>query len=263
VAFTKPCRFSIVWDRDTRTFEGMAVQDIGFPTLTEKRLYARVRHEVEVRCRPAAAPAPALRGRASDVSRGGLRLSLPVAFRAGQVLDVAIRDESFDLNLGLRGTIVWVEPLADGGWEVGIQFCDLSPEQQENLLAFVGAVGGVAARERRRFVRLERSLGADIWRAGLLPFPRTAATVMDISLDGMAAVAEREFAQGALCAVELRLLEPARLKGRVLESSPRPDAGKWVLRMRFERFEKDARQRIGRFLSHEIELSILTRVRAL
>jgi len=228
--------------------------------LIEKRKYVRVPHEMEVNCHPIGSEEVDLECRSLDISGGGIRLIVPGELAKGQKLQLAFGSGAFDFHLGLVGVVVWSEPLpASNQHEVGIQFQDLTPELQNDVLAFIGSIGAYHGHERRRFVRLGEDVLVVLRKTQGIFRRKASGHVVDISLKGMAVMANRAFRPHTTCVAEIRLLDPVTVTARVVAVAARREEKGWLMRLRFDDLEDDARERIGRFLSNQIEQSVQAR----
>ena len=232
----------------------MKAEDFG--ELAEQRKYYRVRRKMKVRCRVTGSDDADTSGRSLDMSLGGIRLSLKHEIPSGKTLELTLNDEKNDLLLVLTGRVVrgaWNHNT--GRYEIGIQFPDLAPTQLENVRALIGRDETAGGKQNRRSVRLKKHLIVEIRRSGRFLAKKLLATSVDISLDGMAAQAEKPCKTGVL--YEARIFLPAEkkppsVKAHVLETRRHHGVQRWLMRMRFVEFEGEARNRIGRFLSAEI-----------
>ena len=225
-----------------------------FRDLLARRKYYRVLREMKVRYRLPRLGDPHMDGRTVDVSLGGVRLNVRRELPPGEVLEIVIHDEHNDRDVVLTGTVGWaVWNESTRSYDVGIQFPKLSPEQCEQARELVGCQGGDDGGQRRRYVRLKRHLSVEL-RESLLA-KKLLARMLDVSLGGMAVESEKEFKKDAVCSANIFLpgkRDAARVKTRILDLSEREGGERWSMRLRFEAFEGDAREHIGRYLSAEL-----------
>jgi c-di-GMP-binding flagellar brake protein YcgR len=222
----------------------------------EKRRYVRIPHQIKVMCGTAGNGAAPVEGVTQDISRGGVRLRLDRLLDVGIRLHVALRNPQYDMCVDLTGTVVWAETLPEGaGYEAGVRFSDLTTEQNQNLLTLIRLLGGDDGEDRRAYIRLQRPVHAHITvrKLGGLFTRRLEGVAQDLSIEGMAVACGQRLRPDSACEVEIRLLQPACVRVRVLCVDRRPQEPPWVMRMRFETYHDDARMRIGRYLCHEIE----------
>jgi len=107
--------------------------------------------------------------------------------------------------------------------------------------------------QRRRFVRVHECLAVEL-RESLLA-KRLLATALDIGPGGMAVTADQECAVDTTCAADIFLPgvnEPIRVRARILAVRRCSDGQRWTARMRFEVFEGQAREALGRFLGSAV-----------
>ena len=128
----------------------------------------------------------------------------------------------------------------------------------KNVLALIGRDKSFGSAEKRRFVRLKKHLIVQLRKSGSLLAEKMLVSSVDIGLTGMTVKAEKACQMGVVYSTEIFIpaeSEPARLEARTLEARQQSDEKHWLVRLRFEAFEGDARNKIGRFLSVELRRS--------
>ena len=232
----------------------MGVAD--FPELLEKRKYVRVRPDLQVDCRFLDAEEDAQAG-VYDLSRGGVRFSTRREVAVGQKLELNFSGGPHGLDLSLVGTVVWSYwSVRHHRYEVGVQFIELNPAEQESVVALVGSAAKRRG-QKRRFIRLRTAFPVRMHGPKGAGPEEVTGSVCDLSLDGMAVEATETFPVGAECVADLRLPgadRPASAKVRVLRTSS-GTSGWQCMHVQFEAFLGDAREQIGRFLRESLKSS--------
>ena len=105
---------------------------------TERRQFRRSDQPFEVQYRSFGALSDPWRiGRSADISATGLRLQTDVPVEAGEMLELALSLPAAQAPLRVRGSVLWSTALPSRALECGIEFRDLTQEQQADIDALV------------------------------------------------------------------------------------------------------------------------------
>ena len=235
------------------------MSDDAFRQLVERRRYCRVRRHVDVGLRIVDTHQTAERTAAADISVGGVRLKVQRDLPQGSRLGVTLYDRRSDLDMVLRGTVVWRAWNAqEKCFDVGVRFDHLATDQHRNLLALIGLESGPHGAERRHFVRLDADLSARLAPADEPGAEPAELRVTDMGPGGMAGVCASALRTGVIYLAEIALpggKEPVRMRAEALGSRRRA-GGRLMTRFRFLGIEPDARRRIAKFLGRLVQQSI-------
>ena len=110
--------------------------------MEDKRKYPRLNWSVMVRWELASDGASPASGTTKDISAGGVRLILREGIKVGDILELDI-ELGGGKNMYIRGRVTWVEKFKisgvqeETGFEGGVQFLDLKPENRRELERFM------------------------------------------------------------------------------------------------------------------------------
>lgn len=100
----------------------------------ERRRFSRVPLSLTVQCRPFGGFAELWQTvQALDLSAVGMRVRSEEPFGFWTTLETRIQIPSLREPLEVRGRVVWSQTPPTGLMEMGIEFIDVSPEQQEQI----------------------------------------------------------------------------------------------------------------------------------
>lgn len=85
---------------------------------------------------------PPIFAQATNLSMGGMGLTVNQSFPDGSELDLDFRLRAIDdggdpARLLIQGTVAWVETKKEGLYEIGVRFKPLTPEQRQILGRFI------------------------------------------------------------------------------------------------------------------------------
>lgn len=117
-------------------------------------------------------------------------------------------------------------------------------------------------REKRGYVRVAAPVAVAyrVARDDDGPSPSHSALVSCLSMSGAQLVTAEPLEAGMLLEVDLpipSMLEPSTVSAEVLRCLPAPDAGRWLLPLRFTAVEDSAVRNIGRYVEERVELERL------
>lgn len=220
--------------------------------LFEQRKYYRVRCGLNAVYSVIGADDPDSVSPTLDVGLGGVRFNVRHEIAPGRMLRLNIRDSENKLNLDLKGMVAWCsQSKSKRSYEVGVQFPKLTPIQCENVLDVIGREKEYKGQQKRRYVRIKGHLSVQMHKLGGLRSKELLGSTTDISLGGMSVESRKKYKKGVICSAAVFLpaeAEPAVVTSRVLSVSPRRDGKHWLMRLRFEAFEGNARAQITNFL---------------
>ena len=100
----------------------------------ERRRFKRIPLSFEVRCRPVGEFSELWRAvRALDISASGIQVRGEEPFEFWTKMDIRLLIPGLREPLELHGRVVWNKTLPSGMTEAGMEFVDVSPEQQKQL----------------------------------------------------------------------------------------------------------------------------------
>ncbi|MBI4342516.1 MAG: PilZ domain-containing protein [Candidatus Omnitrophica bacterium] len=100
----------------------------------ERRRFPRVPQSFAAQCRSLGGLSESWRAvRTVDLSAVGMRVRSDEPFEFWTTLEIRIQVPSLREPLDLRGRVVWSRTPPSGMTEMGIEFVDLGPEQQEQI----------------------------------------------------------------------------------------------------------------------------------
>ena len=105
----------------------------------DRRRFRRILEEMEVRYRTTAEMLGEFwrAARILDLSAGGLRIETEGLLEGGEILELHVRLAGLRDPLILRGRVVWSAPRSQGFSEHGIEFFDLTHQEQGRIDEFV------------------------------------------------------------------------------------------------------------------------------
>lgn len=228
--------------------------------LVERRRYFRIHSELVIRCSYVGSKRPDFTACGLDMSLGGVRLDVAQKIPFGTKLKLTVHDDKNDLNVVFAGSVVRIASKSEPGhYDVGIKVAALTRPRLKSLIALIGLETEAAAQQKRRLIRLNKQLAVNISDARNLLARSRPASIINISIGGMAVETDIEYKQGALCATEIFLpgkRDPVRLKARILEVHPFDDRKRWRIRLQFQAYGEEGLKRIARFLRDEIAQSL-------
>lgn len=72
-----------------------------------------------------------------NISAGGMRLRSEEPLEVGTQLEIQITLSSAAIPLAVQGSVAWSRSMGAGANEIGVQFTDLTPQQQEQVDSLV------------------------------------------------------------------------------------------------------------------------------
>lgn len=166
----------------------------------DRRAFGRVPCDIETVCLPAGRNLSDLvQVRVKNVSRGGICLVAPRAFRAGELLSVSLPDPQEPVS-ELLACVVRCDSAGDGRWELGCTFAQSLTD--DDLRRFGARHSGQT--EQRNWVRFTCHARA-AYQIVRTPEPTTwtPAEVLNISCGGIALQVQEALTVGDLLSVEL------------------------------------------------------------
>src|SRR5262245_33807921 len=172
------------------------------PAEEERRLWGRVRCDVEVTCHATSGNTEPHAARARNISRGGINLTLGRSFQPGELISVVLPGSTHGDTEEVLACVVRCEELEGGHYELG---CTFAAQLQEDDLQRFGA-----RRERgeptdqRAWVRFPCHARAAFQLVrGVETAATWAADVLNISASGVAMKVPLALNIGDLLSVEL------------------------------------------------------------
>ena len=105
---------------------------------TERRQFSRSDQPFDVPYRSFGALTESWRtGKSLDISATGLWLQTDIPVEVGEMLELEILLPSMQAPLSVRGTVMWSKAPPSGSSECGVEFHDLTQEQQAQIDALV------------------------------------------------------------------------------------------------------------------------------
>lgn len=100
----------------------------------EQRQFQRIPESFNIQCRPFGALSETWRGVVTmDLSAGGIRFRSEAWYELSDMLELQIQLPTSRVPLVFRGRVVRSRRLPSGNAECGIEFVDLTPDQQIEL----------------------------------------------------------------------------------------------------------------------------------
>ena len=108
----------------------------------ERRQFSRSDQSFDVHYRPLGALSESWRtGKSLDISATGLRLQTDIPVEVGEMLELELALPALQAPLQLRGAVLWSTIPPSGPSESGVEFRDMTQEQQaqiDELVLFLG-----------------------------------------------------------------------------------------------------------------------------
>jgi c-di-GMP-binding flagellar brake protein YcgR len=106
--------------------------------MMEQRRFSRVSQTLPVQYRPAGSLADIWRnGTLANISAVGIRLVTPEPLEVSEIVALELALPGAKESLSVRARVVWQQARGSGVTEHGLEFLDVSPEQQAAIDAFV------------------------------------------------------------------------------------------------------------------------------
>ena len=227
----------------------------------EERYYYRVRRDLEASYTFADSEDPEVLTRAKNISVGGLRININREVPDGKKLRITLCDKKIGIHLVLCGTVAWTEwNQASNSYDAGIQFAFLEQDHLDNVMALVGSERAHQGKQRRLYVRLKTRFVVSLVEAGGLARKKMLGSLLDLGFVGMAVVVDQGYKVGAILNTEVfvsKRRRPAKAKARVVSVTQHEKGRQWLMRLQFVELRPEAREKLGTFLSQEVQKSVL------
>ncbi len=99
----------------------------------ERRRFARVPEVFHARCRRAGSGEPWQEIQTANISASGLRFLTKLPFEAGDEVELEMELPASGGELKVTAAVVWVKSPAAGVVELGVEFKNLTPDQERQI----------------------------------------------------------------------------------------------------------------------------------
>jgi c-di-GMP-binding flagellar brake protein YcgR len=167
----------------------------------DRRVWVRYPADLQTACKPAGAPdSTRLSARVRNISLGGINLLGSRAFKPGELLTVELPGADEESRCNVLACVVHCAE-DEGGWSIGCTFSrDLS---DADLSSFGARRERNGVHDQRQWKRFDCSVTATYQFVAAPDGENHDAKVLNVSVNGVGLVVDRDIENGTLLSVEL------------------------------------------------------------
>jgi len=190
----------------------------------ERRGFARLYVGVEAVYKSNEGSQPENKVLVQDISVSGVRFISNEIIREGAVLNFTLNIPTISMPITATGKVVWQKKFSESFYDTGIEFCDLSDQLRQTLLAYIEkALGRVE--EHREYVRANLSTMIVYQRLDKVSTENRCISV-DISPTGLKVFMKEILEDGTLLRINFNLPDipqPIMAQGKIIWHKVRED----------------------------------------